>query len=107
MSAHKSLSRRLLWVTLVGVPFLVPVALAQQPAEDGAPAAYDGLGTLWVLLTAFLVFFMQAGFGIVEAGLIRAKTSANSLMKNRLDFCFASLGVWICGFGLMFGGANP
>jgi hypothetical protein len=87
MSAHKLLSRRLLWVALVGVPFLVPAALAQQPAEDSAPVAYDGLGTLWVLLAAFLVFFMQAGFGMVEAGLIRAKNSANILMKNLMDFC--------------------
>jgi Amt family ammonium transporter len=107
MSAHKSLSRRVLWVALVSVPFLVPAALAQQPAEDSAPAAYDGLGTLWVLLAAFLVFFMQAGFGMVEAGLIRSKNSANILMKNLMDFCFASLGFFICGYALMYGGANP
>ena len=98
---------RLLWVAFVGA--LIPGAggLAQQPGDDSAPASYDGLGTLWVLLAAFLVFFMQAGFGMVEAGLIRAKNAANILMKNLMDFCFATLGFFICGYALMYGSANP
>ncbi|MFH1541986.1 MAG: ammonium transporter [bacterium] len=63
-----------------------------------------GLDTLWVLLAAFLVFFMQAGFGMVEAGFIRAKNACNILTKNFLDFCMASLGFFIFGYAIMFGG---
>ena len=65
-----------------------------------------GLDTVWVLLAAFLVFFMQAGFGMVEAGFIRAKNTANILTKNFLDFCMASIAFFILGYGLMFGSGN-
>ena len=66
----------------------------------------QGLDTVWVLLGAFLVFFMQAGFGMVEAGFIRAKNTCNILTKNFLDFCMASLGFFLIGYGLMFGEGN-
>ena len=66
----------------------------------------QGLNTVWVLLGAFLVFFMQAGFGMVEAGFIRAKNTCNILTKNFLDFCMASLGFFLIGYGLMFGDGN-
>ncbi len=66
----------------------------------------SAIDTLWVLLAAFLVFFMQAGFGMVEAGFIRAKNACNILMKNFLDFCMASLGFFACGYALMFGQGN-
>ena len=65
-----------------------------------------GLDTVWVLLGAFLVFFMQAGFGMLEAGFIRAKNTCNILTKNFLDFCMASLGFFIIGYALMFGDGN-
>ncbi len=65
-----------------------------------------GLDTVWVLLAAFLVFFMQAGFGMVEAGFIRAKNTCNILTKNFLDFCMASLGFYLIGYALMFGDGN-
>jgi Amt family ammonium transporter len=73
-------------------------------AGDGQP--YNALNTLWILLAAFLVFFMQAGFGMLEAGLIRAKNASNMLMKNMLDFCIASLGFFIFGYAIMFGGSE-
>ena len=66
----------------------------------------QGLDTVWVLLGAFLVFFMQAGFGMLEAGFIRAKNTCNILTKNFLDFCMASLGFFLIGYGLMFGSGN-
>ena len=66
----------------------------------------QGLDTVWVLIGAFLVFFMQAGFGMVEAGFIRAKNTCNILTKNFLDFCMASLGFFLIGYGLMFGKTN-
>ena len=69
-------------------------------------ALKQGLDTVWVLLAAFLVFFMQAGFGMVEAGFIRAKNTCNILTKNFLDFCMASLGFFVVGYALMFGEGN-
>jgi Amt family ammonium transporter len=65
-----------------------------------------GLDTAWVLFAACLVFFMQAGFGMVEAGFIRAKNACNILTKNFLDFCMASLGYFVFGYAMMFGAGN-
>ena len=59
--------------------------------------------TLWVLVAAFLVFFMQAGFAMVEAGFTRAKNAVNILMKNLMDFSIGSLSYWAIGFAIMFG----
>ena len=78
-------------------------------AEDGGLSLEQlsvGLDTVWVLLGAFLVFFMQAGFGMVEAGFIRAKNTCNILTKNFLDFCMASVGFFVLGYALMFGEGN-
>jgi Amt family ammonium transporter len=63
--------------------------------------------TLWVMLTAFLVFFMNAGFALLEAGLCQAKNAVNILAKNFIVFAVSSLAFWVVGFGLMFsdGGA--
>jgi Amt family ammonium transporter len=58
---------------------------------------------LWTLIAAFLVFFMQAGFALLEAGFTRAKNTVNILMKNISDFTIGSLAFWFIGFGLMFG----
>jgi Amt family ammonium transporter len=62
-----------------------------------------GLNTVWMLLAAMLVFFMQPGFALVEAGFTRTKNTANILMKNFCDFSFGSLIYWAIGFGIMFG----
>jgi len=61
------------------------------------------LNTTWVLVAAFLVFFMQAGFAMLEAGFTRAKNASNVIMKGVMDFCLTSLFYWAVGFGLMFG----
>ncbi|MEY8488310.1 ammonium transporter [uncultured Parabacteroides sp.] len=61
------------------------------------------LDTVWMLLAAMLVFFMQPGFALVEAGFTRTKNTANILMKNLLDFMLGSLLFWTVGFGIMFG----
>ena len=50
-----------------------------------------------------MVFIMQAGFGMLEAGLIRAKNTCNVLINNFLDFCMASVDFFICGYAVMFG----
>ncbi len=68
---------------------------------------YSSVDTMWVLLAAVLVFFMQAGFAMVETGLTRAKNAGNIIMKNLMDFSLGSIAFWVLGFGLMFGlGAN-
>lgn len=61
------------------------------------------INTIWVLLAAFLVFFMQAGFAMVEAGFTRAKNAGNIIMKNLMDFACGSIIYWAFGFALMFG----
>ena len=64
------------------------------------------LDTVWMLLAAMLVFFMQPGFALVEAGFTRTKNTANILMKNLLDFMLGSLLFWSVGFGIMFGAGS-
>ena len=76
-------------------------------AQEGDVARIGrGLDTAWVLVAAALVFFMQAGFGMVEAGFIRAKNSCNILTKNFLDYCVASIMFYLVGYALMFGTGN-
>ena len=69
-------------------------------------SSISGLDTVWVLLAAMLVFFMQPGFALVEAGFTRSKNTANILMKNFVDFMVGSFLFWMIGFGLMHGSGN-
>jgi Amt family ammonium transporter len=88
--------------TLCGMP-----AFGQDEVESvAAEPAFNALDTLWILLAAMLVFFMQAGFGMVEAGMVRSKNAANIIMKNLLDFCFAALAYFIFGYAIMYGAGN-
>lgn len=64
---------------------------------------FSSVNTIWVLLGAALVFFMQAGFSLCEAGFTRAKNTGNILMKNLMDFCIGTPCFWLIGFGIMFG----
>ena len=67
---------------------------------------YSSVNTIWVLLGAALVFFMQAGFAMCEAGFTRSKNTGNILMKNLMDFSIGTPAFWLVGFGLMFGGSG-
>jgi Amt family ammonium transporter len=92
---------------------LVLLSLARAWAGDEPPTAQtnrtaiDLVQThadyLWTLIAAALVFFMQAGFAMVEAGFTRAKNAINIMMKNLMDFSIGTLSFWAIGFGLMFG----
>lgn len=62
------------------------------------------LDSVWVVMGGILVFFMQAGFALVESGSVRSKNTVNVLMKNYMDACLGGLVFWLVGFGLMFGG---
>jgi len=66
------------------------------------PATSHALDTIWDMLAAFLVMWMQAGFALVETGLTRAKNAVNICMKNLLDYCFGTLTYWLVGFSIMF-----
>src|SRR6476659_7466691 len=61
---------------------------------------------LWLLLAGFLVFFMQAGFALVETGFTRAKNVAHTMLMNMMVFCIGAIGYWICGFAFEFGAVN-
>lgn len=67
---------------------------------------YSAASTIWVLLGAALVFFMQAGFAMVETGFTRSKNAGNIIMKNLMDFSIGTPLFWLTGFGLMFGGSS-
>jgi len=79
----------------------------EPPTVISNKAAIDLVQThanyVWTLVAAALVFFMQAGFAMVEAGFTRAKNAINIMMKNLMDFSMGSLAYWAIGFGLMFG----
>lgn len=83
-------------------------------AEDAAPADAAAIKSelqlniniVWTCVAAFLVFFMQAGFAMVETGFTRAKNAVNIMMKNLMDFAVGSLAFFLVGFGLMFGATN-
>ena len=82
-------------------------AFAQTPDAGPTPADLKvTLDTVWVLVTAFLVFWMNAGFGCVESGLCRKKNATNILAKNFVVFAFSAIAYWIVGFGIMFGDGN-
>jgi Amt family ammonium transporter len=89
--------------TLMLVILFSGMALAQ---EDQAAANAVAIDTIWTLIAAFLVFFMQAGFAMVEAGFTRAKNAGNIIMKNMMDFASGSLVFWAVGFAFMFGSGN-
>ena len=100
--------KRMLWI--IGVILAVPLLAwgeEEAPTIAGNAEAIAAVQThadyLWTLIAAALVFFMQAGFAMVETGFTRAKNAVNIMMKNLMDFSMGSLAFWAVGFGLMFG----
>jgi Amt family ammonium transporter len=101
--------RTIKWLRWVLVPAVVSTmalvittpAFAQDP--DPLVGLTRGLDTAWLLICAFLVFWMQAGFAFVEGGLTRSKNTTNILFKNLIDFVFASLAFWAFGYAFMYG----
>ena len=74
-------------------------------AQEGEPAV-SPVDTIWVLIAASLVFFMQAGFGFLEAGFVRSKNVVNIMAENLMDTTMTTIGFVLAGFGLMFGAGN-
>ena len=87
---------------MIMVIVIMPAAVFAQD-EVSVAQLQANLDTVWVLVAAFLVFFMQAGFAMVEAGFTRAKNASNIIMKNLMDFAIGSIAFFAIGFGIMFG----
>lgn len=102
--------KTLLWTSIIWAAGVLPALAADGSLAESNKEAIGQLQTnadyVWTLVAAILVFFMQAGFAMVEAGFTRAKNSINILMKNLMDFSIGSLVFWAVGFGLMFGVSN-
>lgn len=81
-------------------------AVSPLTLESVSEALQTNLNIVWTFVAALLVFFMQAGFAMVEAGFTRAKNAVNILMKNLMDFSVGSIAFFLLGFGLMFGETN-
>ncbi|MBD3669458.1 MAG: ammonium transporter [Gammaproteobacteria bacterium] len=84
------------------IALLATLPLSNANAADTATLTLN-MDTVWVAIAAALVFFMQAGFALLESGMSRAKNSVNVIMKNYVDACVGSLVYWLVGFGIMFG----
>ncbi len=79
------------------------VKITLEGNAEAVKSVQTNLNYVWTLIAAALVFFMQAGFAMVESGFTRAKSACNIMMKNLLDFSMGSLAFWAIGFGVMFG----
>ncbi len=98
-------------VLLAELVFSVSTFAAETAAPVGSVEAVKeelqtNINIVWTCVAAFLVFFMQPGFAMVECGFTRAKNAVNILMKNLMDFSIGSIAFFLVGFGLMFGATN-
>ena len=105
----RHVSRKGLVMLLGTMIFLTSFGVALAADPGGAATLADDptapVNFAWVLVAGALVFFMQAGFAFLGAGLIRSKNTVNYLTKSFMDFAMASLSFWAFGFALMFGGS--
>lgn len=96
------------WKISLGILLALAIGGAAYAEEAAvtAESVQSNLNFVWTMTAAFLVFFMQAGFAMVEAGFTRAKNACNILMKNLMDFGMGTIAYFFIGFGLMFGVSN-
>jgi Amt family ammonium transporter len=107
-----SLVKKISWA--LALLLIIPVtAMAGEDAistissnKEAIDLLQSNLNYVWTLIAACLVFFMQAGFAMVESGFTRAKSAVNIMMKNLMDFSMGSMAFWAIGFGIMFGTSN-
>jgi Amt family ammonium transporter len=99
--------QRRLWVALVLLVIgLMPSGMALAQEGPTVESLATSISYVWVLVAGVLVFFMQAGFALLEAGSTRARNAGSVFMKNLMDFCMCGLAFWAFGFALMFGGSG-
>jgi Amt family ammonium transporter len=99
----------LLLILFATLAISVPALAGEAPAptlDSVKEELQTNINVVWTCVAAFLVFFMQAGFAMVETGFTRAKNAVNILMKNLMDFSVGSIAFFLVGFGLMFGKSN-
>jgi len=108
MKSRRSFYKKGATLALAALPLAI-LALPGLAMADDAPAKAPEFlslmngNTVWTLVAAVLVMFMQAGFAMVETGLTRAKNAGNILMKNMFDFAAGSIAFFLFGYALMFG----
>lgn len=93
-------------ILIVGITAMSASAQSTPSAEELAADLKVGLDTMWVMVAGMLVFFMNAGFCMLETGFCRQKNAVNVLAKNLIVFAMSTIAYWILGFGLMFGNGN-
>lgn len=91
---------------LAAAPQGAPAAAGAAPAAEEIESLQTNINSVWIVVTGAMVFFMQAGFCMLELGLTKAKNAINICMKNFLDFCVGAVCFLFLGFGLMFGGTQ-
>ena len=97
----------LLMVIILTLAIATPVfADGEGPTAEEVSDLTLGINILWMILGGFLVFFMQAGFALVETGFTRNKNVAHTMMMNMMVFCIGAVGYWLTGFAFQFGGVN-
>jgi Amt family ammonium transporter len=101
------------WTLALVLMIILALTLATPVfADDGGPTSQDmsdvtlGINILWMLMGGFLVFFMQAGFALVETGFTRNKNVAHTMMMNMMVFCIGAIGYWLVGFAFQYGAVN-
>ena len=100
------MKRKLITGSVLATLLLLVLSSPAMAQEDPAPAAQFVLDNLWIFIAGVLVFFMQAGFALVEAGLTRSKNVSNIMMKNLMDMAAGVLAFALVGFGIGFGGGE-
>jgi Amt family ammonium transporter len=101
------------WMIALALTLLLALTIVTPAfADDGGPTTEEiadltlGLNIFWMILGGFLVFFMQAGFALVETGFTRNKNVAHTMMMNIMVFCVGAVGYWLTGFAFQFGAVN-
>ena len=94
------MKKKLLIPIIIAILMMIPSLVFADEGEISAAVA-SAIDNVWVLVAAFLVFFMQAGFAMVEAGFTRAKNSSNIIMKNMMDVAIGSIAYFVIGFGII------
>lgn len=101
------------WLAALVFAFLLALTVVRPAfADDGGPTSEQvadltlGLNIFWMILGGFMVFFMQAGFALVETGFTRNKNVVHTMMMNLMVFCIGAVGYWLVGFAFQFGAVN-
>src|SRR5215204_6790148 len=109
----KSMNKTKKWRIMLPLMVVALMMVLATPvfAQDGGPGEEVAditlsLNIMWMILGGFLVFFMQAGFALVETGFTRNKNVAHTMLMNMMVFCIGAIGYWLTGFAFQFGAVN-